>query len=69
MLKGGKKRAWVSHRGQARLERETQGVGEAENGTQTGAWSLTSGIGMISFPIDQGQKAAGVEVQVIVVGV
>lgn len=30
---------------------------------------LTSGIRMVSLPIDEGQKAAGVEVQVIVVRV
>ena len=51
------------------MERGTQGVREAENGTRVGAWGLTSGIGMVSFPIDQGQEAAGIEVQVIMVGV
>lgn len=61
MLRVGEKRARVSHRGQARL------VGE--NDTQVEAWGLTSGIGMVSFPIDQGQEAAGIEVQVVVVGI
>lgn len=51
------------------MERGTQWVRKAENGTQEGAWGLTSGIGMVSFTIDQSQEAAGIEVQVIVVGV
>lgn len=42
---------------------------KSRNGTHAGAWVLTSGVGMISFPIDQGQEAAGIEVQVIMVGV
>lgn len=33
------------------------------------ARGLTSGIGMVSLPVDQGQEAAGIEVQVIVVGI
>ena len=45
------------------------GVREAEKETSVGAWALTSSIGMVSFPIDQGQKTAGIEVQVIMMGV
>ena len=44
-------------------------VRKAENGTQVEAQGLTSRIGMVSFPIDQGQEAAGIEVQVVVVGI
>lgn len=47
----------------------TQRVRKAENDSQVEAWGLTSGIGMVSFPIDQGQEAAGIEVQVIMVGI
>lgn len=43
------------------------GLGRSRKGTQTGVGNLTSGIGVVSFPIDEGQKAAGIEVQVIVV--
>lgn len=68
MLPVGKERARQS-RGQARWERGTQRVRKAESDTQAEAWGLTSGIGMVSFPIDQGQEAAGIEVQVIVVGI
>ena len=48
----------VSHRTQTRVEAEE---------AQRWELSLTSGIGMISFPVDEGQEATGIEVQVVVV--
>lgn len=43
------------------------GLGRNRRGDKGGSGGLTSGIGVVSFPIDEGQKAAGIEVQVIVV--
>lgn len=68
MLQFGSKRARVST-GAGPGWRGNTAVRKAENDSQVEAWGLTSGIGMVSFPIDQGQEAAGIEVQVVVVGI
>lgn len=48
----------VGHRTPTRVEVEER---------QRWELGLTSGIGMVSFPIDEGQEATGIEVQVVVV--